>query len=299
MSKTKLRSAIFSINNLARDIKMQSHASRSDMRYMLGRCIKDLHLLGLKVGHIKGIKERHVVALVTHWQAQGKSSATIKNYMAKLRKVTHFLGEPHMIKPENSAYQIQERSYAPTVNKAITEVDFSHCDDKYIRLSLEGQALFGFRREESLKFIVSKALDGDYLKIQPSWTKGGVGRVIKIRTMEQRAWLKRVGQLAKHNQSLIPPDKSYKQQLGHYKTVTSAMGLSNLHGLRHAYAQRRYKELTASFDMAHQGLLPPIAGGKPFKELSKEEQGWDRRARHILVREMGHSRLNITKIYLA
>ena len=80
--------------------------------------------------------------------------------------------------------------------------------------------------------------------------------------------------------------------------MTAHLGLSNLHGLRHAYAQRRYQELTRWFDEAGQGLLPPVAGGKSFKELSKKEQDWDRRARHILVRELGHSRLNIVKIYI-
>ena len=73
----------------------------------------------------------------------------------------------------------------------------------------------------------------------------------------------------------------------------------NLHGLRHAYAQRRYQELTTYFDNDKKGLLAPIAGGKPYKELSLIEKDWDRRARHIIVRELGHSRLNITKIYLA
>ncbi|MBA3535238.1 MAG: integrase domain-containing protein, partial [Tatlockia sp.] len=107
--------------------------------------------------------------------------------------------------------------------------------------SFEGQALFGFRREESLKFILNKVRDGDYLNIQPSWTKGGIGRIIKIRTDEQRQWLDRVEQLVKPGYSLIPADKSYKQQIGHYKTTADKLGLVNLHGLRHAYAQRRYQ----------------------------------------------------------
>jgi hypothetical protein len=180
---------------------------------------------------------------------------------------------------------------------AITDIDFTQCRDAHIRLSLEGQALFGFRREESLKFTLSEAYEGSYLNIQPSWTKGGIGRIIKIRTDEQRQWLNRVSQLVRPGQSLIPPEKSYKEQLGHYKTLTAYLGLSNLHGLRHAYAQRRYQELTCSFDENKQGLLSPIAGGKSFKELSKKEQDWDRRARHIIVRELGHSRLSIVKIY--
>jgi ribosomal protein L24 len=297
MSNTKLRSATFSIDNAIKGMDIRSYTTRADTRVMLIRCIKDLHELGYKVGHVKGIKERHVCALVTHWTVQNKNPATIKNYMAKLRKLAQYHGEPSMIKPDNSDYQIKNRSYVPTVNKAITGLDLSFCEDSFIRLSLEGQALFGFRREESLKFTLSQALAADSLIIQPGWTKGGVGRVIKIRTQEQRQWIERVNQRVLPGQSLIPADKSYKQQVGHYKTQTAKLGLSRLHGLRHAYAQARYRELTKHFDEHKIGLLPPIAGGKPFKELSRTEQDWDRRARHILVRELGHSRVSIVRIY--
>lgn len=298
MSNTKLRSATYSIHNMVRQLNIRSYTTAADMRLMLVRCIKDLHQLGFKVGHIKGIKERHVHALIEHWKSQDKNPATIKNYMAKLRSMAKYLETPDIIKADNSAYGIRERSYAPTINKAITSIDLTTCEDAYIKLSLESQALFGFRREESLKFTLSEALRHNHLVIQPSWTKGGVGRIIGIQTEEQRLWLARVNQLVMPGQSLIPPKKTYREQLGHYKTITARMGLNNLHGLRHAYAQRRYQELTAHFDINKKGLLPPIAGGKPYRELSQIEKDWDRRARHIIVRELGHSRLNITKIYI-
>lgn len=297
MSNTKLRSATYSIHNLVKQMNIPSFTTRADMRIMLTRAIKDLHELGFKVGHIKGIKERHVKALVDHWKTQDKNPGTIKNYMAKLRKMATQLGNPEMIKPANTAYHIEGRTYASLINKAITDIDFSKCTDPYIRLSLEGQALFGLRREESLKFTVSEADAGDRLTIQPSWTKGGIGRIIKIRTDEQRKWVNKVHEFVGKGHSLIPSNKSYKEQVGHYKTITAQLGLSNLHGLRHAYAQRRYQELTRWFDDKKQGLLPPISGGKPFKELSKYEQEWDVRARQIISRELGHSRMSITKIY--
>lgn len=298
MSNTKLRSATYSIHNMVKHLNIRSYTTAADMRIMLIRCIKDLHQLGFKVGHIKGIKERHVLALVEHWKNQDKNPATIKNYMSKLRTMAGYLGNPDMIKPDNSVYGIKERSYTPTINKAIISIDLTACEDIYIKLSLEGQALFGFRREESLKFILSEAWQNNHLVIQPSWTKGGVGRIIGIQTEAQRLWLEKVSLLVLPGQSLIPPEKTYREQLGHYKAVTSRMGLSNLHGLRHAYAQRRYQELTAHFDTHKKGLFPPIAGGKTYRELSQIEKDWDRHARHIIVRELGHSRLNITRIYL-
>lgn len=75
------------------------------------------------------------------------------------------------------------------------------------------------------------------------------------------------------------------------------MGISKCHGLRHAYAQRRYHELTREFDPQGKGLVSPIAGGKPIKLLNAEERLMDRIAREILSRLLGHSRLVITRIY--
>jgi hypothetical protein len=96
---------------------------------------------------------------------------------------------------------------------------------------------------------------------------------------------------------LIPFDRTYKQNLSHYQTQTKAMGVSKLHGLRHAYTQRRYHELTRTLDPRGQGLLCPMAGGVSSKNLKGLEKDLDRRARMILTRELGHSRVAILRIY--
>ena len=173
MSKTKLRSAQYSINEYLKQLKGYSFASRADMRHMLHRCIKDLHELGFGLAHIKGLKPKHIHVLVEHWKTQNKNPATIKNYMAKLRKMAILLDKLQLVKSSNDAYQIPHRSYVPTHNKAIYQVDFSRCTDPMIQLSLEAQSLFGLRREESMKLIISEAWIGDSLRIKPSWTKGG------------------------------------------------------------------------------------------------------------------------------
>jgi hypothetical protein len=168
--------------------------------------------------------------------------------------------KPNLIKPKNDAYNIEKRSYAPKQNKAIHYVDFEKCTDPHIRLSIEGQALFGLRREESMKFVLSEAWNGRSLKIKPSWTKGGIGRTLSITNEKQRQWLIEVSTLIKPGESLIPADRTYKQHLNHYQAQTKAMGVAKLHGLRHAYAQRRYHELTRSLDPRGQGLLCPMGG---------------------------------------
>jgi hypothetical protein len=298
MSKSKLKSAEFSINECVKNIKGYSFASKADMKHMLYRCIKDLHSQGYKVAHINGLKPKHIHILVELWKAQGKNTATIKNYMAKLRKVSVLLDKPQLVKRGNDTYKIALRSYAPVYNKAIYQVDFSKCTDPLIRLSLEAQSLFGLRREESMKIILSEAWQGNCLKIKPSWTKGGIGRVLEITNQAQRDWLSKAMSQVTKGHSLISKDRTYKQQLSHYQSQIKQMGLSKCHGLRHAYAQQRYHELTQSYDPERKGLLCPIEGGPSLKSLKVHERFWDRKARSIISRELGHSRSSITKIYL-
>lgn len=297
MSNTKLRSAKFSINELVKLTQGHSYASQADMRHMLFRCIKDLHGLGYKVGHVKGLQAKHIFALVEHWKSQNKGTATIKNYMSKLRTTARLLDNSKLIKPDNAAYHIDKRSYAPTQNKAIHQIDLTKCTDPYICLSLEGQALFGLRREESMKFTVRDAVNDNTIIIKPSWTKGGIGRTIDITNEAQRRWLDKVVRLVPPGHSLIPHDRSYKQHLHHYEAQAKLMGVSKLHGLRHAYAQRRYKELTRFFDPNGEGFDCSMNGGKQYKAMSAREKIIDRQARQIISKQLGHSRINITKIY--
>ena len=89
--------------------------------------------------------------------------------------------------------------------------------------------------------------------------------------------------------SLIPHSKNDIQQRYLYEKQTQKAGLKNLHGLRHAYAQQRYQELT--------GWLPAIAGGVQIKRLTKEQRRLDHFARLIIAEELGHSRVEIVKNY--
>ncbi|MBA2650301.1 MAG: integrase domain-containing protein [Legionella sp.] len=297
MSNTKLRDAKFSINELVKKTHGHSYASQADMRHMLFRCVKDLHELGYKISHIKGLKPKHIYVLVDHWKSAGKNPGTIKNYMSKLRKAASLLNNPKLVKPDNTAYNINKRSFAPTINKAIHRIYLSKCTDAYIKLSLEGQMLFGLRREESMKFTLSEAHYDDILIIKPSWTKGGIGRTLKISNETQRQWLAKVAHLVRVGESLIPSSRTYKQHLSHYEAQAKAMGINKLHGLRHGYAQRRYQELTRLFDPNKQGLICPFEGGKKFNQMNELEKSIDRKARQILSLELGHSRISITHIY--
>ena len=130
---------------------------------------------------------------------------------------------------------------------------------------------------------------GNHIRLKASWTKGGKARVVPVLTQEQRAVLYRAHRLV-GSSSLIPPQKNYIQQLRTYERHTTQAGLSKLHGLRHAYAQSRYQELT--------GWACPAAGGPAAKSLSAVQRQQDHQVRLTISRELGHVREQISAVYL-
>ncbi|MCP4474643.1 MAG: integrase, partial [Gammaproteobacteria bacterium] len=140
------------------------------------------------------------------------------------------------------------------------------------------------------KIIPSIADCGNHLRLKGSWTKGNIERTIFIRTEEQRQALDAAKLVAGIGLSLIPKEKSYIRHRHLYNQVARDLGQSNLHGLRHAFSQRLYKECT--------GWECPLNGGKNKKMMSDEEKKSDVSARELISLELGHSRLEITKVYL-
>ncbi len=90
--------------------------------------------------------------------------------------------------------------------------------------------------------------------------------------------------------SLIPAEMSYRDQLNRFKAQIARAGIDHVHGLRHAYAQSRYLELT--------GWKSPAAGGPTSKQLSAEQKAVDREVRLTISRELGHEREQITAVYV-
>jgi hypothetical protein len=190
----------------------------------------------------------------------------------------------------NKSLNIGSRKQVATQNKAIHPANLNRITDPYIQISLQLQRTFGLRREESLKIRPHMADKNDKLLLLGTWCKGNRSREIPIRTEEQRYWLDQAKQLCTQlDHSMIPPHKSYIRHRHVYDKQLQRAGIRS-HGLRHAYAQQRYKELT--------GQDSPIAGGLKFSEMPPQLQQKDRWARMVLTEELGHSRLQITSNYL-
>ncbi len=268
-----------------------SYATQAQRRWLLALIANQLNELGFLQLNSRSLKPKHVEALTKRWLGESLAVATIKNRMAALRWWAAKVNRANVIARSNDHYQIPHRQFVAHESKAqsVTADAISKVKDAHVRMSLELQQAFGLRREEAIKFSPSYADRGDTLVLKDSWTKGGKAREIPIRTEAQREVLDRAHRQAGRG-SLIPADRNYIQQLRVYEGHTARAGLSKLHGLRHAYAQRRYHELT--------GWQSPAAGGPNSTSLTREQKVRDTEARLTISRELGHEREAITAVYL-
>ena len=281
----------YQLKKLCRDNRDGGYSTQATRRRLLDLIANQLHELQFRRMQPKSLKPKHVAALVSLWKDQGIGVGTLKNRLAALRWWAKKVGKANVIADDNSVYGIDRRKLVAETSKArtIDPVRLQEISDPYVRLSIRLQAAFGLRREEAIKFSPNYAIHDDRVRLKASWTKGGRARTVPIRTDAQRALLEEVRALARSG-ALIPPDKNYVQQLHRYERQLRNAGMTKLHGLRHAYAQQRYKELT--------GWKAPVAGGPASKSLNIDQRARDKGARETISRELGHGREEISATYL-
>ena len=285
-----MRDLNYELKQLCRRNRDGSYATQRDRERLLGQMADQLRDLGFRHLSATGLKPKHVEALVERWKAEGLAPGTVKNRMAELRWWAEKIGKQNVVARDNEHYGIGNRQFVTNVSKAweLTAGELERVTDPYSRMSLRLQAAFGLRREESIKIQPEWADRGDRLVLKDSWTKGGRAREIPIRNDAQRQLLDEAKRLAGRG-SLIPADMRYVEQLRRFEFQCARAGIHRVHGLRHQYAQTRYRELT--------GWAAPAAGGPRSRDLSAAQREIDREARQTISEELGHVRLQIVSIY--
>ena len=286
-----MRDLNYQLKQLCKRNRDGSYSTQANRARMLNQIANQLQEMGYRRMTTRSLKPKHVDALVKRWLGEGMAAGTIKNRMNCLRWWAAKVDRRNVIARSNEFYGIPDRQFVSNESKAVA-VDsraLSSIQDDYVRMSLELQRAFGLRREEAIKFMPGFADQGDHIRLKAAWTKGGKARVVPILRQDQRAVLDRAHRLAGSG-SLIPSQKNYIQQLRTYERHTTQAGLSKLHGLRHAYAQARFEQLT--------GWACPAAGGPTAASLSADQRKLDLQARLIISRELGHAREQISAVYL-
>jgi hypothetical protein len=280
----------FSLMKLTTRVAEGSHATRANRHRGLQAIATELKGLGYRLPEARSLKTKHIDALVAHWKTEKLNDATIRNRLGWLRWWAEKIGKASLLPAKNDAFGLSERTpYQGNKARNADTDTLARVADERIRLALRLEAAFGLRREEALKFRPAASDRGGYLALVPSTTKGGRYREIPLTHPRQRELLEEVHTVAGDG-SLIPEGMSYRDYLQRYKHQTRSAGLGQAHGLRHAYAQWRYKTLT--------GWACPAAGGPTLDRMTPDQARRDRRARLEISRELGHGRIGVTDTYL-
>ena len=266
-----------------------SHGTRTARSYALAQIADTLHELGFRGLRATGLRRKHVVALVREWKRQGRSIGTMKNRTAHIRWWAKRIGRPGVV-PANGELGIANREYVTNQDRsAILDPEkLARVKDPHVAMALRLEAAFGLRREEAIKFRPARDDRGGCIRLKGSTTKGGRPREVPVRRDAQRALLDEARRLV-GSFALIPPQRTYKQQLKVYESQTREAGLYRMHGLRHRYALSRYEELT--------GWKAPAAGGPPQRSLTGAKRRIDTAARRTIAEELGHRRALIASVY--
>ena len=121
-----------------------------------------------------------------------------------------------------------------------------------------------------------------------------------------RWWAHKVNKqnvVARSNEHYGIPDRRFVTNESKAKSVTRSqldkvrdehvrmsLELQQAFGLRHAYAQNRYEELT--------GWECPAVGGPDSKALTPKQREADREARLTISQELGHERKAVVSAYI-
>ena len=286
MAESQLR---YSIRKLLEAESKGSYQTQNKRQIELLQMAHDLYANGYKLEHVKGLKPKHIECLNKIWRERELSTGTIKNKNTQLRWWAEHVGKASMM-PTNDELGLARRIYVTNENKSIELPNDTAAIDPLINVYLLLQRHLGLRRAEAIKLKPHLADKGTHLELQGSWCKGGRPRSIPILTNEARAAVDAAKQFAANKAaSLIPADKTYVQQLYHYKNQLAKHGIKHGHGLRHSYAQDRYKELT--------GWECPARGGLKSNELTSEQKQIDLMVRTEVSFNLGHVRPSITAQY--
>lgn len=284
-----LKHSILNVMKHNRDGSYSTQASRRKRLMMVAdQLVND----GYQLRHVHMLKPKHIEHLVRRWLKEGLSAGTLKNRMTDLRWLSEKLNKAGLVPSDNDSLKIPRRQFVTNRDKSInlTEEALARVTDPDVKLSLQLQKVFGLRRKESIKIRINQAVFGNELRLKGSWCKNGRPRNISIMYPEQWQVINlckvRVGNT---NRALIPREKSYYQQLKKYENELKKAGIHKGHGLRHAYAQRRYRDIT-SWDC-------PAKGGPKSKELNENQRGIDKYAREQISEELGHERIDIVATY--
>jgi integrase len=303
--KTSLAEVLAAHNGAKVGGSVASAATQDKRADVLYAGFKLLREKGYKLDSVYQFRGKHMEVLVKLWEAKGVSPSVLQNNLSIFRVFSTWIGKTGMVEA-SARYVSPGAASRSSINREdksweAREIDIAaklaevSAKDTRVGLQLALQATFGLRAREAMQlrpnvaYKPSQAVGGGYLLVNLG-TKGGRDRVVPVDTPEKVRLLEQAqalagGQLA----STSDPARTLAQWKNHYYHVLRTCGISRKdgftsHGLRHGYANDRYRQLT--------GEASPVRGGQT------PDRDTDRAARLEVAEELGHSRESVTTHYL-
>jgi integrase len=298
---------ILKAHNRAKVDGSKASAATQDKRgKVLYAGFKLLRQEGYKLDSVRQFRGKHMAALVKLWEARKLSPSVLQNNISIFRTFAGWIGKAGMVEAaENyvstpgaasrSSINREDKSWEAQAVDVAAKLEEVAAKDARAGLQLALQATFGLRAREAMQLrphIAHKATEADgrgYLALNVG-TKGGRDRVVPVDTAEKVRLLEQAKTFAASKlASTSDPNRTLLQWKNHYYHVLKTCGITRKdgitsHGLRHAYANNRYAQLT--------GEASPVRGGG---DVDRET---DRAARLEVAEELGHSRESVTTHYL-
>ncbi len=241
---------------------------------------------------MRGLRSRHVKALVREWKRRGLSASRTAKLLGHLRWWARTVGKDGLVLGSNAAYGLSTRSAVGTGQRGTLDLEalVGRVPDERTRLSLALQWEFGLSPEESIKFAAARAVRDDCVVVPASWGSRRKGRTVPVRWVSQRALLGVVREVGGDG-PLIAPGRSYA---GHradvYEPLAARFRVGRVHGLRWAYARRRFLEEV--------GVKCAAAGGPDSADMDAAMRAAARRATAAIAKEMGVVHAVVREVFL-
>ena len=305
-----------------------------DRRTHIRAAIAKLWDLGFEIRKMSSLKAKHIRALMTAYEAEGKSAEFLHNRLSVLRTLAGWLGKEQIV-GDLADYFPKERTLRTTATtknlaweangvKPLDIIEQAKLFDERLAVMLTLQHYFAMRVKESIEFRPANALveDGTAIEIYLG-TKGGKLRRYPIVSEAQRKafeWVRDVVAAGKVKR-VRWPDCTWQQAKNRfYRLIRTRLGLTkNLrgvtpHGLRHGGLQDFYQHASGGFpspiEVAEGGKRGGSGGGSsggggspaekkarrpvPPPGLTREKH---QQASMTVSRAAGHGRIDVTPSY--
>ncbi|PKO71529.1 MAG: hypothetical protein CVU20_06615 [Betaproteobacteria bacterium HGW-Betaproteobacteria-14] len=278
--------------------------TRRERRLILRRCFAELWEIGFRLKRPGALGDRHIQALATRWYEEGLVVASWHNRISILRTFSEWIQKPGMVRDVQDYFQgidttrvtaaQTNRAWQPNGVMPEDVIEQARQLDERLALYLELQFEFGLRVKESIEMRPAHCLveSGKAIEIYEG-TKGGRLRRVDILNDDQRrvfdmardvAARTRSGRLRWNDLTWRQAQRRFYYQMNKLGITRKQLGIT-AHGLRHGYAQDRYRDLT--------GQPPPLMVG--------EGKLIDRDAHHQagiqVARDLGHGRPGVSTSY--